>query len=98
MVSRDVNFCLVTKLYDSSCCACGLVSAGIELIVFTVALGRVSFGFPRQKELIIERCFSYFWEGLVQSQGLFCLLYYPASERAGGAQGVVETAGTAAPH
>ena len=61
-----------------------LVLAGIELIFFIVASMGQCFGFVLKTVLITQRCFSYCWAGLTQSQGLFCFSPQPTSEQAEG--------------
>ena len=65
-----------------------LVLAGIELIFFIVASMGMCFAFVLRTVLIAQGCFSYCWAVLTQSQGLCCSSPHPASEEAGGAQGV----------
>ena len=64
-----------------------LVLARIELIFFIVVCTVLCFGFIMKTVLMItQRCFSYCWAVLTQSEGLFCFSPYSTSEEAGGGQ------------
>lgn len=63
-----------------------LILAGVELTFFPEAVTTLCFEFVLNTELIIWRCFYYCWEGVTQSQSIFCFSCCHASGEAGGAQ------------